>query len=117
MTQGSTPGDGAEVTFEELLALRDGELSDQEEADLLARVTASERAAEMLHQLEQTDQILGRIRDKPLAPDVAAGIEQAIARAEVEAGPERATEADPAGQGPEQHDGAAGDQRNGDAEG
>ena len=82
MTEGSNPDDGADVTLEELLALRDGELSIEDEANLLARVRASERATAMLDELDQTDEILGRIRNKPRDPEVVAGIEQAIAQAE-----------------------------------
>ncbi len=105
MTEGPNLDGGDDVTLEELLALRDGELSVDDEANLRARVRASERATAMLDELDQTDEVLGRIRNKPLDPEVVAGIEQAIAQAE--AGRQGAPDG---GRGQEGHD------QSGDAE-
>lgn len=78
------------VAPHELMALRDGVLSPQEEADLYERVENDPSAAALLADLDETDAILQRLRSEGMPTDVSARIERAL-RAEARQHP-RSTE-------------------------
>lgn len=72
-------GGGRPVRLEELIALRDGELSGEQEAALLERLATDPEARELLDQLDETDAILTRLRTRPMPPDVSDAIQRRLA--------------------------------------
>lgn len=66
------------VRVEELIALREGELSSEQEKELLERIGTDPDATELLDQLHQTDTILARLRNKPIPPDVTEAIHRRL---------------------------------------
>lgn len=80
MSSPSEPGEGdRSVSLEELIALRDGELSTEQVTELLERIATDPRAGELLDQLDQTDTILARLRNKPMPADVRDAIQRRLA--------------------------------------
>lgn len=80
MTGNPDGGDSEPVALEELIALRDGELSSDAEAQLLERVAGDPAAVERLRELDETNAVLGGLRERPAPPDVVEAIEQTLAR-------------------------------------
>lgn len=80
MSSSSEPGKaGHSVHLEELIALRDGELSTEHATELLERIATDPHAGELLDQLDQTDTILAQLRNKPMPPDVREAIHRRLA--------------------------------------
>lgn len=70
-----------EIDLHDLIALRDGQLSPAEEASVLERISSDPSAAELLEELDDTDAILARVRERTMPSDIAARIESALDRA------------------------------------
>jgi anti-sigma factor RsiW len=87
MTEGdAVPGQGRrtppEIDLPDLIALRDGSLSPQDEAHLTERIASDPRAADLLADLDDTDTILDAVRERSTMPaDVTARLEDALERA------------------------------------
>lgn len=65
---------------EDLIALRDGDLDDEQERRVRERIERDPQGvAELLDQLDQTDAILERIRSHPPPPELTERLEAAIA--------------------------------------
>lgn len=68
------------VTTEDLIALRDGDLDDDQARRVRERIERDpEAVAGLLDELDQTDAILDRIRSQPVPPELSARLEAAIA--------------------------------------
>lgn len=72
--------DREHVTAEELIALREGDLTADEEHALRARLEVDPVARELLATLAETDQILHEVRDQPPPQDVSDAIAETIAK-------------------------------------
>jgi negative regulator of sigma E activity len=76
------------VAPRELVALRDGTLSPDEEADVHERIADDPAAAALLRDLDVAEVVLRRVRGEGMPADVAARIERALAE-EARRRPER----------------------------
>ena len=98
MNDSDETGDEA-VTVEELIALREGDLSDDQAAALQARVNDSPRAQQLLVELGHTDEVLGVVRNQPVPPELVESIDRLIAEQQQQRNEENSSAEESRGRG------------------